>query len=123
MSFFNRELLSISDKKFKIEECLGSGGSCIAYRVSYKENDEIIHYGILKEYCPAFLEDHGQTVRDENGALIIPEEYSNQFNEGLEYFKNTYKTINNYLSNNLSASNYHTVQMGLYEGSLYPYLM
>lgn len=103
---------------FTIQEIIRPfGGSCIAYRVSYKENDEIIHYGILKEYCPAFLEDHGQTVRDENGALIIPEEYSNQFNDGLEYFKNTYKTINNYLSNNLSASNYHTVQMGLYEGN------
>ena len=84
---------------FTIQEIIRPfGGSCIAYRVSYKENDEIIHYGILKEYCPAFLEDHGQTVRDENGALIIPEEYSNQFNDGLEYFKNTYKTINNYLS-------------------------
>lgn len=110
-------IIIFGEEKFKIEECLGSGGSCIAYRVSYKENDEIVHYGILKEYCPAFLEDHGQDLRDKNGSLIIPEEYANQFNEGLEYFKNTYKTINNYLSNNLSASNYHTVQMGLYEGN------
>lgn len=103
---------------FTIQEIIRPfGGSCIAYRVSYKENDEIVHYGILKEYCPAFLEYHGKDIRDENGALIIPEEYANQFNDGLEYFKNTYKTINNYLSNNLSASNYHTVQMGLYEGN------
>lgn len=103
--------------QFYVNKVIGIGGSCIAYRVSYKENDEIVHYGILKEYCPAFLEESGQTVRDENGALIIPDEYINQFNEGLEYFKNTYKTINNYLLNNLSASNYHTVQMGLYEGN------
>lgn len=103
--------------KFIVNEVIGIGGSCIAYRVSYQENDEIVHYGILKEYCPAFLERSGQNVRSNNGELAIPDEYSEQFNEGLNDFKNTYKTINNYLSNNFSASNYHAVQMGLYEGN------
>ena len=102
---------------FVIEENKGAGGSCVAYRVTYKENDDIIHHGILKEYCPAFLENTGAPLRNADGSLIIPDEYSSAFNSGLEYFRNTYQNINDYLYNNLSASNFHTVQLGLYEGN------
>lgn len=115
MRRFKNKYISVGEQKYKIEEYIGEGASCETYRVSYKENDDVIHYGILKEYCPAFLEQSGQDVRDDNGALVVPNEYSEQFDAGLNDFKNTYKIINDYLSNNISAYNYHTVQMGLYE--------
>jgi len=43
--------------------------------------------------------------------------FSAQFEEELGGFKNTYCIINKYLSENLSATNYHTVQMGLCTGN------
>ena len=101
---------------FRIENLVGIGGSCIAYRVSYKENEDIVHFGILKEFCPAYLAESKEFRRD-NGRIVVPEEFSAQYEDGLLTFKNTYKTINDYLSQNLTASNYHTVQLGLYEGN------
>ncbi len=115
MRKFENKYISVGQQKYTIEEYIGEGASCETYRVSYKENDDVIHYGILKEYCPAFLEESGKNVRDADGKLIIPSEYFEPFNAGLNDFKNTYKIINEYLSNNISAYNYHTVQMGLYE--------
>lgn len=118
MRFTNKDSIikmNKTNQQFHINEVIGVGGSCIAYRVSYKENDEIVHYGILKEYCPAFLEKDGQVVRDADNNLIIPIEYTETFKLGLDKFKSTYKIINDYLINNLSASNYHTVQLGYYE--------
>ncbi len=100
---------------FLITELLGVGGSCIAYKVTYYENENIPHIAILKEYCPAFLED-GSFEREET-SIVVPEQVKEQFIEGLDEFKRTYKAINEYLSNNISAANYHTVQMGLYEGN------
>lgn len=105
------------DKKieFIIEEVIGVGGSCIAYKVKYFENENIPHLGILKEYCPAFLDDG--TFSREGTSLNISENMKEKFLEGLCEFKRTYKSINEYLSSNFSASNYHTVQIGLYEGN------
>lgn len=104
-----------TETEFVIDEVLGLGGSCIAYKVSYWETEEIPHKGILKEYCPAFLESDdfsrdGTTIR-------IPQELRASFDEGLTEFKHTYRVINEYLSDNLTAANYHTVQLGLYEGN------
>lgn len=100
---------------FIITEVLGVGGSCIAYKVKYYENENIPHMGILKEYCPAFLED--ENFERFGTELNISENLKGKFFEGLCEFKRTYKSINEYLSNNLSATNYHTVQIGLYEGN------
>lgn len=109
-------LLAFNEQKdFLITEVLGVGGSCIAYKVKYYENENIPHIGILKEYCPAFLEDEN-SVRCGN-TLNISKNVKDKFSEGLCEFKRTYKSINEYLSNNLSAANYHTVQIGLYEGN------
>lgn len=102
-------------KNFLITEVLGVGGSCIAYKVKYYENESIPHIGILKEYCPAFLEN--ENFERIGTTLRIPDGMQEKFTEGLEDFKRTYKVINEYLSNNISAANYHTVQIGLYEGN------
>lgn len=100
---------------FFITEVLGVGGSCIAYKVKYYENENIPHIGILKEYCPAFLEN--ENFERIGNKLKVSENLEDKFSEGLCEFKRTYKSINEYLSNNLSAANYHTVQIGLYEGN------
>lgn len=101
---------------FTINDVLGVGGSCIAYDVSYIEDVDILHRGILKEFCPAFLEINVE-FRRENNAIVVPREHTELFASELERFRETYKSINSYLSENLSASNYHTVQLGLYEGN------
>lgn len=100
---------------FNIDEVLGLGGSCVAYNVTYFENGDIPHRGVLKEYCPAFLEEVGFS---RNGTVInIPDSVKEVFNAGLSDFKNNYKYINEYLSENALASNFHPVQIGLYEGN------
>lgn len=101
-------------KKFRVDDIIGVGGSCIAYKVTYYENDVIPHTGILKEYCPAFLEDGFSRT---GTSINIPDDKSVVFEAGLEEFKNTYRCINEYLANNLTATNFHTVQLGLYEGN------
>lgn len=100
---------------FHIDEVLGLGGSCVAYVVTYFENDSIPHKGVLKEYCPAFL-DSNNPIRT-NTVLNIPDELYGNFVAGLNEFKNTYKYINQYLSEYDSATNFHPVQIGLYEGN------
>ncbi len=100
---------------FLIDEMLGAGGSCVAYNVTYFENGDIPHRGVLKEYCPAFLEEAGFS---RNGTMInIPDDVKEIFDDGLCEFKNNYKYINEYLSDNALASNFHPVQIGLYEGN------
>lgn len=109
-------LLAFNEHKdFFITEVLGVGGSCIAYKVKYYENENIPHIGILKEYCPAFLED--EKFKRIGNELKVSDNCKKKFLDGLCEFKRTYKSINEYLSNNLSAANYHTVQIGLYEGN------
>jgi len=102
--------------EFYIDDIVGIGGSCIAYKVSYCESEDITHKGILKEFCPAYLNEHDAFKRDEQ-AIIVPEIHIERFATDLERFKQVYKDINNYLSENLSAANYHTVQLGIYEGN------
>jgi len=111
-------ILSSSGKQteFIIDEIVGVGGSCIAYKVSYMENEDIMHKGILKEFYPAFLINNDTLTRS-NANISISNEHTERFQNELESFKNTYRVINDYLANNLSASNYHTVQMGLYTGN------
>lgn len=109
---------SLNTSIFTIENVIYPlGGSCIAYYVSYKESSEIVHHGILKEYCPAFLANTDINTRNVDGSLNVPDEYKDIFRNGLDEFKNTYKKINKYLYNTPSASNYHPVQLGLYEGN------
>ena len=100
---------------FLITEVLGVGGSCIAYKVRYYENENIPHMGVLKEYCPAFLEDEG--FERIGTALKVCEHLQERFSDGLNEFRRTYKSINEYLSGTLTAANYHTVQIGLFEGN------
>lgn len=102
--------------KFIINEKLGIGGSCIAYSVTYYENGTIPHRGVLKEYCPAFLESSSEFQRNEH-TLVIPIEMKEKFNRGLEMFEITYKNINDYISSNSIAMNYHPVQIGLFRGN------
>lgn len=100
---------------FNIDEVLGLGGSCVAYVVTYFENDSIPHKGVLKEYCPAYLDSINPIRIDTE--LNIPDEFYGNFVAGLNEFKNTYRYINQYLSENVSATNFHPVQIGLYEGN------
>lgn len=111
-------ILSSSGKQteFTIDEIVGIGGSCIAYKVSYKENGEILHRGILKKFFPAFLITEEANMRS-GMSVNVPEPFATRFLMELENFKKTYRVINEYLSNNLSVANYHTVQMGLYVGN------
>lgn len=104
---------SRSNIDFRIENVRGVGGSCIAYEVSFYEDGCILHKGILKEFCPAYL---GNLNRD-NREIIVPEKYISQFQNGLSEFKETYCSINEYIASNASASNYHPVQLGLYKGN------
>lgn len=100
--------------EFTINRVKGVGGSCIAYEVSFYENGGILHRGILKEFCPAYLEDG---FRRNNTEIIIPEDDTECFKNGLSDFRETYRLINEYIANNASASNYHPVQLGLFEGN------
>lgn len=100
---------------FLIDELLGAGGSCVAYNVTYFENGDIPHRGVLKEYCPAFLEEAGFSRI--GNVINVPDSVKEVFNAGLSDFKNNYKYINEYLSENALASNFHPVQIGLYEGN------
>lgn len=99
--------------EFTVDEIKGFGGSCIAYEVSFYEDGYILHKGILKEFCPVYL---GILNRD-NCEIIVPEKYDSQFQKGLSDFKESYCSINEYIAHNGSASNYHPVQFGLYEGN------
>lgn len=102
--------------EFCIDDIVGIGGSCIAYKVSYREFEDITHKGILKEFCPAYLNEHDAFQR--NGQeMFVPEIHVDRFVADLEKFRQAYRDINNYLSENLSAANYHTVQLGIYEGN------
>jgi tetratricopeptide (TPR) repeat protein/serine/threonine protein kinase len=120
MRNYNLEQIILKQKDnnicFYIDSCLGSGGSCIAYKVTYEESDGIKHSSVLKEYCPAYLEEYGQ-VRNDDGSLIIPSELSAQFAAELEKFRQIYVSINDYLVNNPQAANFHPVQLGIYEGN------
>lgn len=118
LSVGDRLVLSTGNEStdFLIEEVLGVGGSCIAYKVSYKENGEITHKGILKEFCPAFLEQGGNLVH-KGTQVLVPDSLSARFSEELESFRTTYRIINAYLSENMSAANFHTVQLGIFSGN------
>lgn len=109
--------LQAENKKtsFIIDDVLGLGGSCVAYNVTYFENESIPHKGVLKEYCPAYLESVNPIRNDT--VLNIPDEIYSTFVAGINEFKKIYKYINQYLSENISATNYHPVQIGLYEGN------
>lgn len=108
--------------RFIINDKLGIGGSCIAYNVTYYENETIPHKGVLKEYCPAFLEKSFAFQR--NGTnLEIPIEMKEKFNHGLELFEATYKNINDYITSNSNALNYHPVQIGLFKGNNTLYIL
>lgn len=102
--------------RFYIKKHIGSGGSCVAYKVTYEEADGIIHTGVLKEYCPSYLEKYGD-VRKEDGSLDIPSAISVQFSTELEKFRNVYASINDYLLNHPEAANFHPVQLGIFEGN------
>lgn len=101
---------------FCVIDCIGEGGSCIAYHVTYEEADGIKHTGILKEYCPAYLEKYGE-VRNRDGSLRIVPEIAAQFSAELDKFRRVYVSINDYLVNNPEAANFHPVQLGIYEGN------
>ena len=101
---------------FHVVSTIGQGGSCVAYNVTWEEVEDIKHSGILKEYCPAYLENYGE-IRNEDGSLIIPDELSEQFYLELSKFKSVYKSTNHYLATYPEAANFHPVQLGLYEGN------
>ena len=102
--------------EFTIEKYLDEGGSCVAYLVSYLESGDILHKGVLKEFCPAYLGENDAFAR-EGQKIEVPEKYRAQFETDLERFIQSYKAINGYLSENPSAANYHSVQIGLFSGN------
>lgn len=61
--------------------------------------------------------ENSNNIRNSNNSLTVADEYKVLFEECANRFKNTYKTINNYLYGNLSTTNFHTVQLGLFEGN------
>lgn len=61
--------------------------------------------------------ENGNNIRNSDNLLTVADEYKALFEEDANRFKNTYKTINNYLYGNLSATNFHTFQLGLFEGN------
>lgn len=80
-------LLSNGQKqKFTVNDIIGIGGSCIAYNVTYYEDGNIPHNAVLKEYCPAFLDESPDYSREDN-RIVIPNELSDRFKIGLESFK------------------------------------
>lgn len=101
------------EREFLIERKKGVGGSCVAYVVSFFEADGIRHKGILKEFCPAYL---GEVLRTTDNSIIVPDSLREKFNKSVKDFKNSYKFINNYIAENEFATNYHPVQLGLFEG-------
>lgn len=101
--------------EYRIDHVLDGGAGCIAYEVSYTESETIPHKGILKEYCPAFLRKYG-FIRT-NVCINIPDECKANFYSGIEEFKRSYRGINKFLTDNISAMNFHTVQLGLLEGN------
>lgn len=105
-----------SNVEFNIEESIGLGGSCIAYRVSFSEQNGTIHKGILKEYCPRYLEDDTAYARD-GTQIIVPLSLKERFARGVEEFVDAYKAINRYLAEHIEAANYHPTQLGLYFGN------
>ena len=100
---------------FTIDSVLGAGGTCAAYSVTYYEDGDIPHKGVLKEYCPAFLFDDNYSR--ESSSIKIPLTCRDAYARGINEFENTYKRINEYLTDNPSATNYHPVLLGLYEGN------
>ncbi len=102
--------------EFVVEDILGIGGSCIAYTVSFMEGDDIVHRGVLKEFCPAFL-DNGGGFERKDSSVVVESRYTELFSNELDRFRDTYRTINDYLSQNPSAANYHPVQLGLFAGN------
>lgn len=102
--------------EFHIDDIVGIGGSCIAYKVTYRESKDVVHKGILKEFCPAYINRTGSFSRDGH-RIVVPDECEEQYALDVEKFIQAYKDINSYLAQNLSAANYHTVQLGLYEGN------
>lgn len=102
--------------EFWVNEVVGQGGSCVAYEVSYYEGGGVAHKGILKEYCPSFLERGNAALREEDGSLIISPDQQEAFESGLREFQKAYERINAYLFSNRSATNFHTAQLGLFEG-------
>lgn len=95
---------------FRIKSLLGMGGTSVVYAVEYKESEEVSHFGILKEYCPA-----GTTRKEEQ--LIVAEKDMEAFYKGMKHFKESYIKINRYLNENLVAQNFHPYQLAFYEGS------
>ncbi len=77
-----------------VDEIKGFGGNCIAYEVSFYEDGYILHKGILKEFCPVYL---GNLNRD-NCEIIVPEKYDSQFQKDLSEFKESYRSINEYIA-------------------------
>lgn len=110
--------LSFAGRKaeFEILNVLGGGGSCIAYEVSYYEDEDVLHRGVLKEYFPVYLNVAGHIQRD-GTTVIVPDSRKEEFEEGLKNFRTVYKRINQYLMENPSATNYHPVQLGFCEGN------
>ena len=99
--------------EFYVDEVLGFGVNCVAYRVFFREGQEghIMHRGVLKEYVPSYLE-----IQREEGSLIVPEKSKADFQNGKQHFKDVYIQINRYLNENTMAQMFHPVQLCFLEG-------
>lgn len=102
------------DTLFSIKDIRGQGGSCIAYTVEFEENGTP-HKGVLKEFFPAFLVDTNfvRTKRE----IDVPTHHRARFEEEKTAFEDTYRNINQYLTKNSRAANYHPTFLGLYYGN------
>ena len=114
------------DCEYEIVDLLGRGASCFVYLARYTKN-ELTHEVILKEYNPKNLD----LVRDDNGALCIPNDKRSLFEAGLARFEQGYKKqvnmrLNKELANAISniqwihtANHTRYIEMTLFAGVTY----
>ena len=106
---------------FEINETIGKGGSCVAYKVTYAGVDGARHRGILKEYFPVWIvSDDFERTQDE---ITVPDDLKAAFEEGLRSFREIYDFITDFIVDNEQAANYHSEPMRYYEGNNTGYVL
>ena len=80
--------------EFTVDAVKGTGGSCVAYEVSFYESGDILHKGVLKEFCPAYL---GEVLRTSDNSIIVPVYLREKFDKGVNDFKASYRFVNSYI--------------------------
>lgn len=120
-----KEVLTLSSggvsTVFHINGVVGAGGSCVVYKVTYTGSDNLRHKGILKEYFPVWI--LPENFERQTKEITIPEEHRAAFAKGLSDFRQVYNFISDFISDNDSATNYHSEPIGFYYGNNTGYVL